>query len=179
MYSSMEMLWNQAVTFHGHSCPGLAIGCRMVYEAAKVLGLSRRAEDEELVCITETDACGVDAVQALMGCTLGKGNLLLKLRGKAAMSFYVRQHGSGVRIVWQGVGSDNIGREEKIQRILHDAADGLFTMQMVEPCAVPKALLSPSILCTQCGERTSEAMLRYMQGAPYCLDCYPNHSRLL
>jgi formylmethanofuran dehydrogenase subunit E len=37
-----------------------------------------RAKDEELVAIVENDACGVDALQCVAGCTLGKGNLLFR-----------------------------------------------------------------------------------------------------
>lgn len=47
--------------FHGHVCPGLAIG----FKAAEVLRArlgATRAPDEELVAIVETDACGADAI---------------------------------------------------------------------------------------------------------------------
>ena len=46
------------------ACPGLAIGVRASAIAMDKLntGLS---EDEELVCVTENDACGVDGVQVL------------------------------------------------------------------------------------------------------------------
>ena len=67
MFSDIDHLWRESVRFHGHACPGLAIGCRMVFEAARELELGTKAKDEELVCITETDACCVDAVQALLG----------------------------------------------------------------------------------------------------------------
>jgi len=33
-----------------------------------------RAEDEEIVAVVETDACGADAIQVRTGCTFGKGN---------------------------------------------------------------------------------------------------------
>lgn len=35
-------------------------------------------DDEDLVCISENDACGIDAIQYLLKCTVGKGNLLIK-----------------------------------------------------------------------------------------------------
>ena len=48
--------FKKCVDFHGHVCPGLAIG----YVAGKT-GLEwlkeNRAEDEEIVSIVETDAC--------------------------------------------------------------------------------------------------------------------------
>ena len=55
--------------------------------------------DEQLVCIAENDACGIDAIQALLGCSVGKGNLLFHMRGKQAFSFYNRTTGKSVRLV--------------------------------------------------------------------------------
>lgn len=43
--------------------------CRANMEALKSL----RAEDEEIVAIVENDACGVDDLQCVTGCTFGKG----------------------------------------------------------------------------------------------------------
>ena len=46
---------------------------------------------EEVVCITENDACGVDAVQVITGCTMGKGNLIYRGTGKMVFSFFNRK----------------------------------------------------------------------------------------
>jgi len=77
--------WQKCIEFHGHTCPGLAIG----FQAARVL-MERlgvlRAPDEELVAIVETDACGADAIQVMTGCTFGKGNFVFKDYGKHAFS---------------------------------------------------------------------------------------------
>lgn len=179
MFSAIDALWKKAVDFHGHACPGLAIGCRMVAEAVSYLDIIRPAEDEEYVCLTETDACCVDAVQALLGCTLGKGNLFLKLRGKAAMTFYRREGNKGCRVVWTGVGNETISREEKIRLILSPEGGTLYRIEPVGPVSLPEALLSNSIPCAKCRERTSEAMLRPYKGSLYCLDCWPDYSRIL
>ena len=69
---SQEMI-EQTIRFHGHSCPGLAIGMRVAELALNEFG---HAADEEVVAVVETDMCAVDAVQFLMGCTFGKGNLV-------------------------------------------------------------------------------------------------------
>ena len=60
-------LWQKAVGFHGHMCPGLAIGFKACEGAIEELGLDASklpAIDEELVCVTENDACGVAAPTA-------------------------------------------------------------------------------------------------------------------
>ena len=45
--------------FHGHSCPGLGIGARAALDCRDALGLMSRAEDEKIVTVAETGACGV------------------------------------------------------------------------------------------------------------------------
>ena len=78
------------IDFHGHFCPGVLIGWRASKLALKLLGVGRD-RDEELVAITENDACGVDAVQYVLGCTFGKGNLVFRDYGKQAFTVFRRQ----------------------------------------------------------------------------------------
>ena len=93
-----KALWNKAVAFHGHACGGLTIGYKASLYAMELLELTFSG-DEEVVCVAENDACGVDAIQALLGCSVGKGNLLFHMRGKQAFSFYNRRTGKSVRLV--------------------------------------------------------------------------------
>ena len=87
-----QQLWEKCVAFHGHECPGLAIGFRASQIAADRLGEPMSAlSDEGVVCVTENDACGVDAVQFITGCTMGKGNLIYRPTGKMAFSFFCRK----------------------------------------------------------------------------------------
>ena len=89
-------LIDQTIGFHGHWCPGLAIGIRAAEYALKEMG---KAPDEEIVAVVETDMCGVDAIQFLVGCTFGKGNLIHKDYGKTAFTFYRRSDGKAARLV--------------------------------------------------------------------------------
>ena len=84
------------INFHGHSCPGLAIGIRAAELAINRFG---RSMDEEIVAVVETDMCAVDAIQFLLGCTFGKGNLIHLDYGKSAFTFHRRQRGKSIRIV--------------------------------------------------------------------------------
>ena len=90
--------WKDCVAFHGHECGGLTIGWKASLYAIKLLELEF-SEDEQVVCIAENDACGVDAIQVMLGCSIGKGNLLFHMRGKQAFSFYNRKNGKSVRLV--------------------------------------------------------------------------------
>lgn len=82
--------WEKCVEFHGHKCPGLAFGVKASELAIKELDL-KFSSDEEIVCITETDACCVDAIQVLIGCSFGKGNLIYQPKGKTAFTFISRK----------------------------------------------------------------------------------------
>ena len=86
----------EVIRFHGHWCPGLAIGIRAAEWALQEVG---RAGDEEVVAVVETDMCGVDAIQYLTGCTFGKGNLIHLDHGKNAFAFFRRRDQKAIRIV--------------------------------------------------------------------------------
>jgi formylmethanofuran dehydrogenase subunit E len=55
---------NEAVTFHGHPCPGLALTIFAAEFALQYL-CADRSEVEDLVAIVENIACGIDAIQEL------------------------------------------------------------------------------------------------------------------
>lgn len=185
-------VWQNTVRFHGHACPGLAIGYRMALSASSALGLEVSlhedscrtiSPDEELVCVAETDACCVDAVQILLGCTLGKGNLLLKLRGKTAMTFYHRPSRNAVRAVWQAdvhtPEGREISRDEKLLHFLTAPEERLLRVYAVPFDPPSRALISRSLVCAKCGELTAEYAVRLHDGQVFCLDCRPAPSRIL
>ena len=89
--------FKKCVDFHGHTCPGIAIGFRAAQILMGRLGV-RKAPDEELVAVVETDACGSDAIQVMTGCTFGKGNFIFKNYGKHAFSLSDRKQGRTVRV---------------------------------------------------------------------------------
>ena len=101
MYSHPSINVSDVIAFHGHFCPGLATGIRLCEAVLPRLG--GRAEDEELVAIIETANCAADAIQLILGCTYGKGNLIHLDRGRNAYTFIRRsendrQHGRAVRL---------------------------------------------------------------------------------
>ena len=174
--------WEQALAFHGHSCPGLALGCRLAVDALAHLG-AQPSEDEELICIAETESCALDAVQVVAGCTMGKGNVFLRLRGKHAFSFYRRggagesEH-KGIRLVWRFAGPD-MPREEKIRYFFSAPWQELYTLTPLAGPLPPFARISASLACAACGELTAEPFLRLHEGRLVCLDCFVCSSRIL
>lgn len=94
--SRQKISWEQAVDFHGHICMGLATGYRVAEAAWQIFG--ERDIDEEIVAIVETDNCSIDAIQVILGCTLGKGNLIFRDYGKQAYTFIRRKDKKAIRI---------------------------------------------------------------------------------
>ena len=187
--------FQKCADFHGHVCPGLSIGFRAAKIAMQELD-TIRSEDEEVVAIVETDACCVDAIQVLTGCTFGKGNLIYKDHGKVAFTFFSRDTGKGVRLVMkpdafsideshrslmQKVTAGTASEEEKkafdarhearTGDVLTLPAENLFT---VKPVTVPlpeKAQIAPSEPCDQCGESVMETKLTLVDGKHLCAAC--------
>lgn len=167
--------WERCVEFHGHSCPGLAIGFKVSEAARKKLGISF-AKDEEVVCVTENDACGVDAIQVLTGCTFGKGNLIYRGTGKSAYSFFVRSTGESLRIVFKIIEGE-MSREERQEYILNSNIEDLFIFSKPTYELPEIARLFTTVICEECGEGAPEHKIRLQQGKKVCLDCFKEYSR--
>ena len=133
-----------------------------------------RAEDEELVAIVENDACGVDALQFLTGCTFGKGNLIFHDYGKSVYTLYSRKTGQGVRITSRAdaipaeIGDDRAARIDWILTAPEDALLNLKTVAIDEP---PKARIHDSIPCDRCGERVMATRIMESDGRRLCIPC--------
>lgn len=164
-----EELWEKAAIFHGHKCGGLAIGFNASLLAMKLLNLQSPAQDEEIVCVSENDACGVDAVQAILGCTAGKGNLLFKIRGKQAFSFFNRKTGESVRLVLKE--TRPMPREDKLAFMLLAEPDDLFWVKQPNFKCPEHTKVFRSEKCASCGEVTAEKWLRVKDGNLLCIDC--------
>ena len=199
--NSLPEDWERAAAFHGHTCPGLAIGYRAAKIALREL-TSDRANDEELVAIVETDACGVDAIQVLTGCTLGKGNLIYRDYGKHVFIIGDRKSGAAVRVAFNGgtwqedeeyknlrarvFGGQATPEERKAygrcqverwQQILTAPEGELFKVEQVELDLPPRARLFHSVTCAYCGEPVAEVRARVREGRPACIPCAEQYSR--
>lgn len=168
-------LIEETILFHGHNCPGLSIGIRVSELAMERLDIQSAATP---VCVTETDMCGVDAIQFLTGCTFGKGNLIHRDYGKKAFTFYDREARSGFRALFR----DNFtGAKEtdadssaarRINQIMSATLSDLFTCEPIDaaPAKLPRIMKSEA--CDACGEMTMETRIRLLDGKKMCLPCF-------
>lgn len=168
-------LWNKAAAFHGHVCGGLTIGYKAALYAIELLGITFSPE-EQLVCIAENDACGCDAIQAILGCSVGKGNLLFHMTGKQAFSFYNRTTGKSVRLVLRP--SDRkMTREESFAYYQSLQPADMFDVKETKIPLPEQARLFESYVCDHCGEVTGSNWIRLSGGKKLCVDCYQAYDR--
>ncbi len=190
----------QTISFHGHWCPGLAVGIRAAQWAVEEMG---KASDEEIVAVVETDMCGVDAIQFLTGCTFGKGNLIHKDFGKNAFTFYRRRDGKSARLIarpdifgesgpilkefFRKMQQEGLTEEEektwqesqeRISRHIMEADfNKLFEIKTPSEPAPRKARILSSLICDSCGEAVMETRTRRFQEKVLCIPCFEDMER--
>lgn len=191
------MTFDDVVSFHGHACPGLAIGFRVAEFALQELG--EKAADEELVAVVENNSCAVDAVQVMAGCTFGKGNLIFKDYGKQVYTFIRRPSGKAVRIavtweppcsetetpevtaMWKRYSEGDRAPEvlkvvqarkaRKMLMILNATAADLFETKHLTVPLPEAARIYPSLRCDICGEKVMEPRTRKIGAQTLCIPC--------
>ncbi len=158
-----EQLWQKCLDFHGHDCGGLTVGFKAALYAAELLDMDF-SEDEEVVCIAENDACGVDPIQVILGCTAGKGNLIFKIQGKMAFDFYDRKTGKSLRLILKK-------RIKDKRKMMDMEGKDLFDVTPVHFPFPEKAELYDSHRCSSCGEETAEPFMLKKDGKKICMHC--------
>jgi formylmethanofuran dehydrogenase subunit E len=192
MHEHVDDDLRDAIQFHGHLCPGLALGYRVAKAALRELH-AERPDDEELVAVVENDSCAVDAIQFITGCTFGKGNLVFRDHGKHVYTFFDRRTATGIRISedFRGFEEDarfaalrkrqeageDVSRErqglmmEKAAAILQADESNLLSVTKAFGPPPEQAKVRTSVRCSQCGERFMESRGRVKDGKVVCIPC--------
>lgn len=183
-----------AIQFHGHICPGLLMGVRVAELAQQYLGVDSD-NDEELLAIVETNSCGVDAIQSILGCTFGKGNLVFKDYGKNVYTIASREKQKAIRIAQKFqsqpdperaryrelVGKPDLTDAETnekenllgtiFEKIMSTPLEEMFTWKEVDLPGVPKAQIYPTVQCAVCGEGVMEPRAVRIGSDWVCPEC--------
>ncbi|WP_245619190.1 FmdE family protein [Methanogenium cariaci] len=195
--------FEEVALFHGHVCPGLAFGYRASEYAKECLNTGRSA-DEEMVAIVENDACMIDAIQYITGCTMGKGNLIFRDHGKPVYTFILRNKEKAVRIAQKpSFSQENVFPETEeiharmaagtatdadrarmqeirsamIEKILSAPLDEIYECKEVTPELPERARIFQSVPCAVCGEPVSEQRARVQDGKVVCIPCFNEYTR--
>ncbi len=196
----LEGLLRQAEGFHGHLCPGVALGVKAGQYAMKHLGSESRGL-EEVVALVECNNCFVDGIQVVTGCTLGNNGLIYKDLGKVAVTVARRRDGQAVRLVarpdfrqhlfakyptagplFEKVMVRGQGTPEDRHRFQHlweaitrrelgAPLEEQFRVQHLTIQVPAKSRMFPTVVCSRCGEGVMEPRVRYREDKPLCLAC--------
>lgn len=79
--------WEQVIDFHGHNCPGIALGFRIATIAQREMGI-RPTVESELLVKAYTQSCALDAFQILNRTTIGRGTLMFEEKNEAIYEFH-------------------------------------------------------------------------------------------
>ena len=177
-------IWERCVAFHGHVCGGLTIGYKAALYAIDLLKLSPGdsrshiciSADERIVCVAENDMCGVDAIQVILGCSIGKGNLLFHMRGKHAFSFYNRNSEESIRLILKNK-PDEMTKEQSFAYYQSCLPQDMFDVKETKILLPEPARFFESYICEACGEAAGSDWIRIQNGSKLCLDCYSAYSR--
>jgi formylmethanofuran dehydrogenase subunit E len=136
----------------------------------------------------------VDAIQQMLGCTFGKGNLIFLDNGKQVFTVYSRDQDKALRIYFKGdvfkhmdllrekAAKGELSSEDKkemeglrpqvIEDILSAKDEDILAVEEVAIPAPEKARIYPSLKCQECGEAFMEILGRTAGGKVLCKECF-------
>jgi formylmethanofuran dehydrogenase subunit E len=177
----LEDLLPEATAFHGHLCPGVVLGTRMVIVGCRAIGLDQpRAAGKDLVVLVEIDRCATDAIQAVTGASLGKRTLKHLDYGKMAATFVSVPRDAAVRVAvreesrwlarsWAPGESDARKAQTAAYRVMPEA--DLFKVErvVVDPGWLDRRRVR--VLCEACGEGVNYRRELSVGGRTLCRSC--------
>ena len=164
-----EALLQRCGVLHGHIGTGVLMGFQASLYAKELLDLDS-AGHHDVVCIAEDTFCGVDAVQVVLGCTAGIGNLIFRMRGKKVLTVFNCKNGKGVRLAFKPL--PEMSNEDMAEYIKNTPRAELFNVSEPKVKLPDQEKTYEPIPCDCCGELTAENMIRIDNGKKLCLDCY-------
>lgn len=176
--------WEQVIDFHGHTCPGIAIGFRIAQIAQRELGI-RPAPDAELLVTAETYSCALDAFQVLNKATIGRGSLKVDEKGKHVYTFHYTGTENILRISVKGEILENITLPEsftsprqkqnwsleKVQYILSSSEDDFCKIQKNSGTIEKPSQAKIWGTCSNCGEAVKRDYAKVEGDRLLCASC--------
>jgi formylmethanofuran dehydrogenase subunit E len=196
-----KMLANVAlkrvVDFHGHICPELALGSKFC-EFVQHLLSENNLEDNNFSVLAENNTSALDAIQILLGVTVGNQRLMIMDYGKHNYTMYSRSKNKGwnfkMKTMAFGDEEDFHRLEEKIinnsaqledmvsfQKLIDERVHQIFALSpeelfVIEPtqCAQQQPQESTSLytICSMCGQQVLATRCIERRDRILCLPCF-------
>ena len=118
-------LWEKTIEYHGHKCPGIAMGFKICEGAVAKMDI--KPLEDDVVCISENNTCPADAVRFILGCTEDNKKLDYRPSDKLAFSFFDKTNGKKLKIELKELNRDkNMSKEEFMNYILESNIEDIL-----------------------------------------------------
>ena len=192
----IHMTFKKIVDFHGHLCPDLVVGgkaCQYVQELIS----SKAFPDHNISIIAENSTSALDAIQIMLGATVGNQRLQIMDFGKHNYTIIGKNGETGVKLSLcpQFYGDEEkynaleqkiirnrmtldemVGFQElldrRVKRLLSLSHQDLFKTRFFEPDQKPTELASVYLICSICEEQVLKSRAIEHSGTVYCVPCF-------
>lgn len=192
----LNMPLKRVVDFHGHLCPDLVIGFKLCEYAQRLFSQGAELKGGISV-IAENCTSSLDAIQIMLGTTVGNQRLQIMDFGKHNYTLLSKKAGIGFRLSLKKLHFGDRKEYEELERkivnnqfVMDDAMqfqklldervkflldsfpEDIFMAKHVE--SVPPSFETANIFlqCSMCGEQVLKSRKIDYQGATYCIPCF-------
>lgn len=191
----IHMSLKRVVDFHGHLCPDLVIGGKLCEQVQTLLARNGQYP-AGVSMVAENCTSALDAIQILLGLTMGNQRLFVVDYGKHNYTVTTREK-KGYRLILRhrcfgdeqefqalaGTIANNQARLEDViqfQQLLDTRVAALLDLspetlfQVEEICSgqSPPEAAGVYQTCVQCGQPVLKSHLVHHRGQPYCVPCF-------
>jgi formylmethanofuran dehydrogenase subunit E len=192
----VNMTLKRVADFHGHICPELALGGKFC-EFVQSLLEEGTLDDSGLSIISENTTSALDAIQVLLGTTVGNQRLMVMDYGKHNYTLLSRKHVRGWKLKLKAQYYDDEDSyhslEEKIynkqalfedmvqfqqlmdarvRQILDLSPKELFSIEEVDAGNRPREAVSIYLTCSVCGEQVLSSRSIEKRKKIFCMPCF-------
>lgn len=192
----LNMSLKRVVDFHGHLCPDLVLGCKLC-EYARKLFPSNGGIGGNISVIAENSTSALDAIQIMLGTTMGNQRMLVMDFGKHNYTLLSPKSATGYKL---SIKKQQYGEEEvyhqlerkissnraviedvvhfqkvldgRVKRLLSLEPEDIYAVHSVQAVQPPVEMPSVFVVCGRCGEEVLETRTIDYQGGFYCSSCF-------
>jgi formylmethanofuran dehydrogenase subunit E len=191
----VNMALKRIADFHGHLCPDLVLGARLCERVLKLVPSEGNGNGLAAI-IAENCTSALDAIQIVLGITLGNQRLKVMNFGKHNYTVIPKKGDAGFRFVLNIQAYDNedayrqlsakmlentistdevaklqICLDQRVKYLLGQPLEALFTVKPIEKETYVPEIPSVYLICCQCGQQMLGSHAIRYQDKDYCISC--------
>jgi len=186
----------RVVDFHGHLCLDLAIGSKACEYVQKFLSKNREL-DGGISVIAENCTSALDAIQVLLGATVGNQRLKVLDFGKQNYTFSFKKRRNSFRlslreqrygdedeykVLEEKIINDQASLDEvvhyqnlvdsRINQLLASPPEDLFSVKRIRLIQPASEITTIYLLCWKCGQQVLRSRTIEFEDKIYCIPCF-------